>query len=421
MRHRFGSGVRHNGMLYAHARHRLMDISNKRWLLPDGVQETLPPDAAAVEALRHDILQLFHRWGYDLVMPAMIEYMDSLLTGTAHSLDTRTFALVDQLSGKQMGVRSDMTPQVARIDAHLLADSALQQRVARLCYCGHLLHAIGDGINSSRTPLQIGAEIFGSDAISADVEVVSLMVSTLHAVGLTEVSIDVGHVGIFRNLVRDTGLDSEQESMLFDMLQRKSIPDLQQYLGKLPLGERLREQVCQLALLNGDASVFDEARELLQDAAPEVLHSLDYMRCVVQTLQRKYPRTLINCDLAELRGYSYHTGLVFAAFLPGQGREIARGGRYNDVGKVFGNARPATGFSADLLNLYQLCSAGEAESGGILAPNLDDEKLAESIRQLRADGQRVLLDLTDGQVAAREQGCDRQLQQIDGAWAVIEG
>jgi ATP phosphoribosyltransferase regulatory subunit len=400
--------------------HRLMDISNKRWLLPDGVQETLPPDAAAVEALRHDILQLFHRWGYELVMPAMIEYMDSLLTGTAHSLDTRTFALVDQLSGKQMGVRSDMTPQVARIDAHLLADSARQQRIARLCYCGHLLHAIGDGINSSRTPLQIGAEIFGSDAISADVEVVSLMVSTLHAVGLAEVSIDVGHVGIFRNLVRDSGLDSEQESKLFDMLQRKSIPDLQQYLRQLPLGERLREQVCQLALLNGDVSVFDEARELLRDAAPEVLHSLDYMQRVVQTLQRKYPRTLINCDLAELRGYSYHTGLVFAAFLPGQGREIARGGRYNDVGKVFGNARPATGFSADLLNLYQLCGAGEALASGILAPNLDDEKLAGCIHQLRADGQRVLLDLTDGQVAAREQGCDRQLQQIDDAWTVQE-
>lgn len=397
-----------------------MEHSNKRWLLPDGVQETLPPDAAAVEALRHEILQLFRRWGYELVMPAMIEYMDSLLTGTAHSLDTRTFALVDQLSGKQMGVRSDMTPQVARIDAHLLADSTLRQRVSRLCYCGHLLHAIGDGFQSSRTPLQIGAEIFGSDAIGADVEVVSLMVSTLHAVGLADVSIDVGHVGIFRNLVKDSGLDSEQESMLFDMLQRKSIPDLQQYLQQLPLAENLRSQLCQLALLNGDASVFDEARALFRDAAPAVLQSLDYMHNVVQSLQRKYPQTLINCDLAELRGYSYHTGLVFAAFLPGQGREIARGGRYNDVGKVFGNARPATGFSADLLNLYQLCGVPEAAASGILAPNLNDESLADFIGRLRADDQRVLLDLTAGLVAAREQGCDRQLQQIDGAWTVIE-
>jgi ATP phosphoribosyltransferase regulatory subunit len=234
--------------------------STKRWLLPDGVQETLPPDALAVEALRHDILQLFHNWGYDLVMPAMIEYMDSLLTGTAHSLDTRTFALVDQLSGKQMGVRSDMTPQVARIDAHLLADNARQHRVSRLCYCGHLLHAIGDGINSSRTPIQIGAEIFGSDAISADVEVVSLMVATLHAVGLHDISLDLGHVGVFRSLVKTTGLDAEQEDRLFDMLQRKSIPDLQGYLQQLPLDDRQRDQFYQLALLNGDAAVIDEAR-----------------------------------------------------------------------------------------------------------------------------------------------------------------
>ncbi len=394
--------------------------SNKRWLLPDGVQETLPPDAAAVEALRHEILQIFERWGYDLVMPAMIEYMDSLLTGTAHSLDTRTFALVDQLSGKQMGVRSDMTPQVARIDAHLLADSARQHRIARLCYCGHLLHAIGDGLTSSRTPLQIGAEIFGSDAISADIEVVSLMVSTLHAVGLSEVSIDVGHVGIFRNLVKNTGLDKDQESQLFDMLQRKSIPDLQQYLQALPLSAEMREHICHLALLNGDVSVIEEARERYRDIDTELLASLDYMHSVVLTLQRKFPRTLVNCDLAELRGYSYHTGLVFAAFLPGQGREIARGGRYNDVGEVFGNARPATGFSADLLNLYQLCGDGERVQKGILAPDRDEEALALLIQQLRAEGERVVVDLTDAKLGAAEQHCDRQLLQVDDAWTVKE-
>ena len=394
--------------------------SNKRWLLPDGVQETLPPDAAAVESLRHDILQVFQSWGYDLVMPAMIEYMDSLLTGTAHSLDTRTFALVDQLSGKQMGVRSDMTPQVARIDAHLLADSAKRHRVSRLCYCGHLLHAIGDGLTSSRTPLQIGAEIFGSDSISADVEVVSLMVATLHAVGLSEVSIDVGHVGIFRNLVGNRGLDAEQESLMFDMLQRKSIPDLQEYLQTLPLDDGLRDHVCQLALLNGDISVIDEARERYRDTGAEVLASLDSMQRVVQSLQRKYPHTLINCDLAELRGYSYHTGLVFAAFLPGQGSEIARGGRYDDVGEVFGNARPATGFSADLLNLYQLCGAAEQSATAIMAPDHDDADLAALIMQLRQAGERVVVDLTGGQVAAREQQCDRQIVRADGAWIVQE-
>ncbi len=398
----------------------MVDKSNKRWLLPDGVQETLPPDALAVESLRHDILQIFHAWGYDLVMPAMIEYMDSLLTGTAHSLDTRTFALVDQLSGKQMGVRSDMTPQVARIDAHLLADDARHQRVSRLCYCGHLLHAIGDGITSSRTPLQIGAEIFGSDSIGADVEVVSLMVTTLHAVGLHNISIDIGHVGVFRNLVKNTPLDRDQENRLFDMLQRKSIPDLQVYLQQLPLNDHLCEQLCQLALLNGDISVIDEARKLYNDAGDELSATLDYMYKVVQSLQQKYPDTLINCDLAELRGYSYHTGLVFAAFLPGQGREIARGGRYDDVGKVFGNARPATGFSADLLNLYQLCGASGQFLPGILVPDQDDETLAVLIQQLRAAGERVVVDLTQGKSSAVEQQCNRQAVKSKDAWIVKE-
>ena len=392
--------------------------TNKRWLLPDGVQETLPPDAFAVELLRHKLLQSFHTWGYDLVMPAMIEYMDSLLTGTAHSLDTRTFALVDQLSGKQMGVRADMTPQVARIDAHLLADDARQHRISRLCYCGHLLHAIGDGITSSRTPLQIGAEIFGSDSIGADVEVVSLMIATLHEVELHRISIDIGHVGIFRSLVKNTSLDSEQENKLFDMLQRKSMPDLQDYLQKLPLGDHLGEQFYQLALLNGDISIIDEARKIYADAADDLFTSLDHMQSVVESVQRKYPDTLIHCDLSELRGYNYHTGLVFAAFLPGQGKEIARGGRYDDVGSVFGNARPATGFSADLLNLYQLCGQSGQFQPEILAPDVEDAALARLIDDLRAQGERVMVDLSRGRSKAADQLCDREIKSIKGDWVV---
>ena len=394
--------------------------STKRWLLPDGVQETLPPDALAVESLRHEILRLFHGWGYDLVMPAIIEYRESLLTGTAHALDTRTFALVDQLSGKQMGVRSDMTPQVARIDAHLLRDDARHHRVSRLCYCGHLLHAIGDGIHSSRTPIQIGAEIFGADSISADVEVVSLMVATLHAVGLQDISLDLGHVGIFRSLVKNTGLDAEQENRLFDMLQRKSIPDLEAYLEQLPLGDTQREQLHRLALLNGDVSVIDEARRLYHDAGDELFETLDALASVVQSLEQKYPDTPIHCDLSELRGYSYHTGLVFAAFLPGQGREIARGGRYDDVGEVFGNARPATGFSADLLDLYQLRAAQTPPPRGILVPDDDDPALLQLIQRLRADGERVVVDLSRGQSAARDQQCDREAVRDDDAWVIKE-
>ena len=398
----------------------MSERSAKRWLLPDGVQETLPPDALAVESLRHAILQLFHSWGYDLVMPAMLEYRDSLLTGTAHALDTRTFALVDQLSGKLMGVRADMTPQVARIDAHLLADDARHHRVSRLCYCGHLLHAIGDGVNASRTPLQIGAEIFGSDSIGADVEVASLMLETLHVAGMDEASLDIGHVGVFRSLVRNTALESEQESQLFDMLQRKSLPDLQGYLHSLPLENRQREQIFQLALLNGDASVIDKARAMFDDAGDDLIETLDAMSNVVESLQQRYPQTTIHCDLSELRGYSYHTGLVFAAFVEGQGREIARGGRYDDVGEVFGNARPATGFSTDLSCLFQLGRTDTAKAEGILVPDDADDELASLVRDARARGERVVVDLSSGNSNAAEQQCDRFAVREGGKWVIKE-
>ena len=230
-----------------------MDLSySNRWLLPDGIEEVLPPDAKAVENLRQKILTLYDSWGYDLVMRAMVEFTDSLLTGTATSLQRKTFTLVDQVTGKQMGLRSDMTPQVARIDAHQLAAN---QQTSRLCYCGHLIHAQTDGLNPSRSPLQIGAEIFGNASIEADIEVVSLMLETLHSIPLEQVSIDLGHVGIFRNLFEQSGLDKALEQPLFDMLQRKSIPELKNFLQQQDIAENERQQFCQLALLNGDVSI----------------------------------------------------------------------------------------------------------------------------------------------------------------------
>lgn len=396
----------------------MVELSKNRWILPDGVQETLPPDAFAVEGLRRKILQTYDSWGYDLIMPAMIEYMDSLLTGTAHSLDLKTFALVDQLTGKQMGVRSDMTPQAARIDAHLLADSNRSQRITRLSYCGHLLHAQGDGITSSRTPLQIGAEVFGNDSIAADIEVVSLMIETLHISGLDTVAIDIGHVGIFRSLVKNTSLGEEQETRLFDMLQRKSIPELQNYIEDLSLSDEMREFFCQLALLNGDVSIISEARRVYAGQSSELLKSLDHIEAVVVGVQHRYPNTLIHCDLSELRGYSYHTGLVFAAFLPGQGKEIARGGRYDDIGEVFGNARPATGFSADLLSLYQLSNRRGELLAGILAPDVNDPALESMIQNLRAQNLRVIVDLSGGSCPPQDQNCDRVLTYSNQAWVV---
>ena len=390
---------------------------SSRWLLPDGIQEMLPPDAKAVEKLRQSILALYDSWGYDLVMPAMVEFTDSLLTGTANSLQRKTFTLVDQVSGRLMGVRSDMTPQVARIDAHQLAG---KQQTSRLCYCGHLLHAQTDGLNPSRSPLQIGAEIFGNASIEADIEVVSLMLETMHRVALKQVSIDLGHVGIFRSLFEQSGLDKSQEQTLFDMLQRKSIPELKSFLQQQNLSDNVRQQFCQLALLNGDVEIIQQARETYKETNDECHAALNHIEAVARGIQQRYPEVLIHCDLSELRGYEYHTGLVFAAFLPGQGREIARGGRYDDIGSVFGVARPATGFSTDLLNLYLLSDKPESTDSTILAPNNNDDQLKLLIAQLRRQGKRVIIDLSCGELSPEQQSCQQVIIRNDSHWVVNE-
>ena len=389
---------------------------NNRWLLPDGIEEILPPDALKVEKLRQAILALYHSWGYDLVMPAMIEFTDSLLTGTATTLHNKTFTLTDQVTGKQMGLRSDMTPQVARIDAHQLSGRG----ISRLCYCGHLIHARTDGLNPSRSPMQIGAEIFGNASIDADIEVVSLMLETLHSIPLNDVSIDLGHVGLFRGLFETSGLSTGVEQRLFDMLQRKSLPELKAFLRELNLNEERYQQFYQLALLNGSVEIIGQAREVYRNAPESCLAALDHIEAVARGVQALYPDLFIHCDLSELRGYEYHTGLVFASFLPGQGREIARGGRYDDIGKAFGVSRPATGFSTDLLALYQLSRHSAEPASAILAPNSSDPALHGMIRQLRNNGERVITDLSNGAISPAEQGCGWIIEQSDAQWVVSQ-
>ena len=388
--------------------------TNNRWLLPDGIDEVLPPDALALELIRQRILSLYNSWGYDLVMPAMIEFTDSLLTGTANSLDRKTFTLVDQLSGKQMGLRSDMTPQVARIDAHLLASSG----TSRLCYCGHLVHAQSAGLNPARSPLQIGAEIFGNASIDADIEVACLMLETLQRIPLNNVSIDLGHVGIFRSLFAQSGLARTLENTLFDMLQRKSIPELKDFLRQQAISERLQQQFYRLAQLNGGVETIAEARSAYQDIGGECQAALDHIEAVASGIQLRYPSVQIHFDLSELRGYEYHTGLVFAAFLPGQGEEIARGGRYDDIGLAFGVARPATGFSADLYNLYQLAGIQAEAVPTVLAPNSADEGLLVLINQLREKGGRVIIDLSNGDQSPQQQNCNQQIIHDGKQWVV---
>jgi len=387
-----------------------------RWLLPEGIDEVLPPQAQRLESLRRQLLDFYHGWGYELVIPPFIEYIDSLLTGTGNDLDLQTFKLTDQLSGKLMGVRADITPQVARIDAH-----QLQREVpTRLCYIGTVLHTRPAGFAGSRSPLQVGLELYGHSGVDSDVEVLQLMVETLALAGVSPVHIDLGHVGIYRCLAREAGLDAAEEAELFDALQRKARPEIEDMQRRGLLAGAVGTMLCDLSELNGGAEVLDEARRRLAGAGEEVQAALDNLERVATVLAERRPEITLHYDLAELRGYHYHTGVVFAAFVPGHGQAIAQGGRYDDIGRVFGRARAATGFSTDLKTLLALAPvSAEAPVGGIFAPCSEDSALRARVAELRAQGERVVCALPGQHGGAGDMGCDRLLVNRDGGWDVV--
>ncbi len=385
-----------------------------RWLLPDGIEEVLPPEAARIETARRQVLDLFQRWGYEFVVTPHIEYLESLLTGAGQDLDLRTFKVIDPLSGRQMGFRADITPQVARIDAH----SMRREGPSRLCYAGSVLHAQPRPLTTSRSPIQLGAELYGDASPASDVEVISLLVDTLELAQVPDVHMDLGHVGIYRGLARAAGLSGDAEQQLFDAMQRKAMDEIATLTETLPaaLGKMLQA----LAELCGGREVLDLAQACLVDAPDDVHAALDELLAIADALSLRYPELPLYFDLGELRGYRYHTGVVFAAFVPGVGYAIAQGGRYDDIGADFGRARPATGFSTDLKTLVGL---GQMQLGdvpaGIWAPDSHDVYLWQAVRRLRAEGARVVQALP-GQVAAdaREVGCDRQLALSEGRWQV---
>ena len=390
-------------------------MHEEHWLLPEGVDELLPAEAERLEGLRRRLLDLHASWGYELVITPFIEYLDSLLTGTGHDLDLQTFKLIDQLSGRLLGVRADMTPQAARIDAHRLE----RQAPSRLCYLGTVLRTLPDGFVGSRSLLQVGAELFGHTGAESDVEILELMVGTLALSGVEDVYIDLGHVGIYRGLACDAGLNEDQEAVLFEALQRKAIPEINEFLGRLDLSTAQRARIAGLATLNGDGDVLERARALLEGSGEAVQSALDNLVTIAALAQRRLPQLSLHFDLAELRGYQFHTGAVFAAFVPDRGQEIARGGRYDEIGKVFGRARPATGFSTDLRMLMQLGDRDWPKAtGAILAPAEDDPALTEKVRALRAEGQAVIQQLPDQAGSLSDMGCDRVLRWNGSAWVV---
>ena len=385
------------------------------WLLPEGVEELAPDQAWRLELVRRRLLDAYRSWGYALIMPPMIEFLESLLTGTGHDLDLQTFKLTDQLTGRLLGVRADMTPQAARMDAHVLK----REEPVRLCYLGTVLRTRPEDFAGSRSPLQVGCELFGHAGIESDLEILGLMLETLALTGVDGVHLDLGHVGIFRALAEAAGLNAEQEDDLFDVLQRKALPEIAALLDTFGTADRWREPLTRLAGLHGDAGVLDEARRVLSGTGDAVVAALDNLSAIAERAQRRWPELPLHFDLAELRGYGYQTGVVFAAFVPGFGQEIARGGRYDQIGEVFGRARPATGFSADLRTLIALSKLSEEPaSGAIFAPAQDDRDLQQTIAQLRATGERVVSALPGQQGGAREMGCDRELVRQGDRWIV---
>jgi ATP phosphoribosyltransferase regulatory subunit len=386
-----------------------------RWLLPEGIEEILPPHAAQVESLCRNILDMFNVWGYELVMPPLIEYLDSLLTGTGEDLDLQTFKITDQLSGRSMGLRADMTPQVARIDAHILKS----EFPTRLCYLGTVVHTRPSGHGGTRAPLQVGAELHGHAGVESDAEILCLMLKTLQLTGLNNIHVDLGHVGIYRGLVKNLGLSVEQESLLFDALQRKAKAELEEMFADWSLSVDSAEMLLSLNDLNGDITVLDKARECLALAGEEVLACLDELEKITSLARRQVKDAPLYFDLAELRGYNYYTGFTFAAYLPGQGQGIAFGGRYDDVGAAFGRARPATGFSTDVKTIFSLSTKAEKTSSAIFAPNSEVPGLNETVQGLRAQGEIVIFELPGQTGSAKQMNCDRQLQLKDGKWQVV--
>jgi ATP phosphoribosyltransferase regulatory subunit len=386
-----------------------------KWLLPEGIEEVLPPAAWRLECARRELLDMFASWGYELIMPPFIEYLESLLTGTGNDLDLQTFKLTDQLTGRMMGVRADITPQAARIDAHPLKREA----PSRLCYVGTVLRTRSDGFAASRSPLQVGAELFGHAGIESDVEILGLALETLSLLAIDDVHVDLGHVGIFRALASEADLDARQEADLFDALQRKATSEISEMLSSSSAGSAQRRRLAALADLNGGAGVLEAARQQLAGAGDEVMAALDNLCAIAEAMQARAGDASLYFDLAELRAYNYQTGMSFAVFVPGRGQEIVRGGRYDDIGQVFGRARPATGFSTDLKTLMDLSRRDfGSREGSILAPAGNDSGLLAAVQELRGRGEQVVTTLPGQQGDAAEMGCDRLLVEENGNWTV---
>ena len=380
-------------------------IVSKRdsWLLPDGIDEVLPEQARFIEKSRRELLDLYNSWGYDLVIPPMVEFSESLLSGFGSDLDLVTFKLTDQLSGRMMGIRADITPQAARIDAHSLN----RQGPSRLCYAGTVLQTKPRAPLESRTPISIGVELFGEAGIGADIEVIELFLKTLETAGIDQVHLDIGHVDILRGLLVGSKLSNIQETELFELLQRKANAELDAWIAENIADSKLAGWLKSLPALSGSVDVLAEARSRLAGAPEPVIAALDQLNKIVDALSNQ--SVTIYLDLGDLAGYRYHTGIVFAAYKQGYGKALGNGGRYDNIGEAFGRARTATGFAFDLKSLVANGVTEQQTLLGIFVPSNTDTQCDDMVAQLREQGERVVQGF-DGQVPNfKEINCDRQL------------
>lgn len=374
-----------------------------RWLLPDGVEEILPADAQGVEKLRRGLLDLYASWGYELVMPPLLEFTDSLLSGVGSDLNLLTLKVTDQLSGQLMGLRADITPQAARIDAH----SYIKSGPNRLCYADHVLHAKPKSPLAVRTPLQAGVELFGESGLDADLEVICLLLSSLEQIAVPEVTLDLGHVGIYRALLESLSLSDDQQAEFFNLLQSKDVAEIELWATGSLDSDQASVWLPLLPTLCGDVSVLALAREKLTGAPAEVFAAIDELSEIHQVISTRYPDINLYFDLSELRGYHYHTGVVFAAYANGFGDAIANGGRYDHIGEAFGRARPATGFGLNVTSVLSLLSL-DKPLDGIYASASSDPNQWQAIKRLRDDGERVVCGLSAAP-NFEELRCSRQL------------
>lgn len=380
----------------------------RNWLLPEYIEDVLPSEAARIEQLRRKLLDLFKVHGYQYVIPPTLEYMESLITGTGYDLDLATFKVVDQLTGRLMGIRADMTPQVARIDAHMLN----HQGVSRLCYAGTVLRTKPDGLARTREPLQIGAELFGHAGIESDIEIQRLMIKALQLLGLEELHIDFSHVAIFESLVKAGNINADLEQALYAALLSKDKAAVAQLAAGLP--KSIQQALVSLTELNGDVAMLEKAANVLPEL-PEINLALTDLRAVASKLSDL--NVHVSFDLCELRGYHYHSGIVFAAYAQGYAGPLALGGRYDEVGIAFGRARPATGFSLDLRGVVTAL-APASQPKAILAPEGNDKALLNEIEALRADGLIVIQALPNVLQNAAELNCDSALVLRNGEWLI---